>query len=167
MRSKNVPIVPPASGVAYKQVLVLRSVLDTIRAEVRLSPKTETGGALVGYLERDGVLIVTHACGPGPRSELRRTSVLIDGKHAGAFCTQMYKQSGGCLDYVGDWHRHPGWSLEASDHDLSAMLTIEEADCCSVPYPVSAIYRSFPEKLVVYALFHNRLRKIVTGWASE
>ena len=82
----------------YESVLILRSVLDVIRTEVKKAPRTETGGALAGYLHENHV-VVTHACGPGPRAELKRTSVLIDGQYADAFCTRLFKQSHGRIDH--------------------------------------------------------------------
>lgn len=153
-----------SKAIIYERVLILQSVLDFIRAEVRKAPRVETGGALAGYLSRENRVTITHACGPGPRAELKRTSVLIDGQHAHAFCTQLFKQSGGRLDYVGDWHRHPGWSLKTSDQDLDAMLTIKESNCCSLPYPITAIYRSTPEKLLTYALIGEKLKRVPSKW---
>lgn len=151
----------------YSQILVLPSVLDTIRREVRLAPRTETGGALVGYLDCSGILIVTDACGPGPRAELKRMSVLIDGQYAHKFCTEVFNRSSGHLDYVGDWHRHLGWSLKASAQDLNAMLTIEESKCCSVPYPITAIYRCIPEHMVTYALADQMLKRVKMRWGDN
>jgi integrative and conjugative element protein (TIGR02256 family) len=146
---------------------MLRSTLDVIREEVRRTPKTETGGALVGYLSTEGALVVTHASGPGPRAKLKARSVLIDGKHAQDFCTRLFAESEGQLDYVGDWHRHPGWSLAASEHDLQAMLTIAESGCCTNANPLSAIYRSWPEHLVTYALVRGRLRSVPMEWVER
>jgi integrative and conjugative element protein (TIGR02256 family) len=148
----------------YDQVLITRNVLEVIRAEVRGVGKVETGGAMVGYLEFPNSLVVTHASGPGPRAELNSTSVLIDGRYAHAFCTRLFEESGGRLDYVGDWHRHLGWSLESSDRDLEAMLTIARAKCCSVRYPVSAIYRLRPEHMIVYVLRARRLKRAPIRW---
>jgi integrative and conjugative element protein (TIGR02256 family) len=146
---------------SYCHVILFESVLRVIRSEVSQSPKVETGGALVGYLTPENLLIITHACGPGPRAELRPASVLIDGRHAGRFCTDLYKRSNGRLDYVGDWHKHPAWSpLRASDQDLSAMMTIKDSNCCSVPFPVSLIYRPFPERLVIFALSGESLHPV-------
>jgi integrative and conjugative element protein (TIGR02256 family) len=146
---------------SYSHAILLESVMTTIRFEVAKAPKVETGGALAGYITSENLLIITHASGPGPRAELRPTSVLIDGQHAHRFCTNLHERSSGRLDYVGDWHRHPGWSpLRASDQDLSAMMTIKEANCCSVPFPITAIYRSRPEKLIMYALNGEVLQKI-------
>jgi integrative and conjugative element protein (TIGR02256 family) len=151
----------------YKHVFIVRSILDVIRAEVRRAGRRETGGALVGYLSPESTLFVTHASGPGPRAQLQLTSVLIDGQYAHEFCTRIFTSSGGRLDYVGDWHRHLGWSLAASDQDLEAMLTISDSNCCSLPYPLTAIYRSFPERMVTHALNNRRLRPVAMNWLDK
>jgi len=152
------------TAIVYQRILIQQDVLEFIRKEVRKSPRTETGGALAGFLSHDNSVIITHACGPGPRAELKRYSVLIDGKHADAFCTRLYKSSGGQLDYVGDWHRHPGWSLRTSFQDLDAMRIIRDANCCSIPLPITAIYRSTPEKLLTYVLRDDKLRRVKMKW---
>jgi len=148
----------------YDRIYIVRSVLEVIRAEVRRAGRVETGGAMVGYQSSLNSLVITHASGPGSRSELNPTNVLIDGQCAQAFCTRMFDSSGGQLDYVGDWHRHLGWSLAASDRDLEAMLTIGQSKCCSVKYPVSAIYRLRPEHMVAYALHDRRLKRVRIKW---
>jgi integrative and conjugative element protein (TIGR02256 family) len=150
----------------YDQIFILRSVLEVVRAEVRLAGRVETGGAMVGFLSLPNSLVITHVSGPGPRGELNPTNVLIDGQYAYAFCTQMFDDSGGQLDYVGEWHRHPGWSLAASGQDLEAMLTISRSKCCSVKYPVSAIYRLQPERMVAYALENRRLKRVRIKWVD-
>jgi len=168
LRSQSDPGVPPVSSILYERAFVVRTILEVIRAEVEYSRKTETGGALTGYLAAGNTLIITHACGPGPRAELKSASVLVDGQHAQAFCSRIFTESSGRFDYVGDWHRHPGWApLKASEQDLAAMLMIAQANCCSVPFPVSAIYRRSPEKLVLYALYHKRLRELPLSWIDK
>jgi integrative and conjugative element protein (TIGR02256 family) len=152
------------SQLTYDRVLIVRSVLEFIRAEVRRVGKVETGGALVGYQDGPKSLVVTNASGPGPRSELSPSHVLIDGQYADAFCTRIFENSRGRLDYVGDWHRHVGWSLAASSRDLQAMLAIKESGCCSVDYPVSAIYRLRPEHMVLYVLQGRSLKRVRTRW---
>ena len=152
------------SQLMYDQIFIVRSVLEVIRAEVRRAGRVETGGAMVGYEAHSNSLVVTHASGPGPKSELNPTNVLIDGQYAHSFCTRIFHDSGGRLDYVGDWHRHLGWSLRASGRDLQAMLTIAESQCCSVKYPVSAIYRLRPEHMVAYVLQNHRLKRVPLKW---
>lgn len=136
----------------YHHVYIVRAVLDTIRSEVsRTSPYVETGGPLAGYIS-DGTLVVTHAAGPGPRAKLRPTSVTIDGVHAQGFCDAVYHDSQGAFDFVGDWHRHLGWSLRPSEEDVKAMRLLASWPYCPVSHPVSVIYRSFRESLAVYTL---------------
>jgi len=151
----------------YERILMFRSVLDTIRAEVKCTGKVETGGAMVGYEAPDDSLVVTHVCGPGPRAVLSRMSVLVDGQHAHAFCSRIFRESNGRLDYVGDWHRHLGWSLASSEQDLQAMLTIAQAKCCSAKYPVSAIYRLRPEGIKAYLLRNGRLVPVRVKWVDR
>lgn len=139
----------------YRQVFITRACLRIIRAEVSKAKRTETGGALIGYTTIDKALVVTGASGPGPRAKLHRTSVLIDGKFADEFCKLAFKQTQGRCDYVGDWHRHTGWSLEASADDVAAMQTMAEWISTPVAQPISVIYRAWPPKIQTY-LFNNR-----------
>lgn len=125
-------------------------MLVSIRNEVRLTPRTETGGPLVGYIARNMVLIVTHASGPGPLAQLKPRSVLIDGAYAQRYCDEMLRKSNGRLDYVGDWHRHRGFSLRTSPDDVDAMKTMAEFEHCPIRHPVSLIYSRYPERVVVY-----------------
>ncbi len=136
----------------YRHIFIVRSVLETIRREVRQARWRETGGALVGYVSDDGAVVATSASGPGKRARRRRNSVLIDGVHAQTFCDAIYKESGGCFDYVGDWHRHPGQSLGASVRDREAMRIVAESASCPLHHPISLIYRNRREALAVYTL---------------
>ena len=151
----------------YDRVLLFRSVLDTIRAEVRSAGKIETGGAMVGYESQGNTLTITDVSGPGPRAQLARKSVLIDGQYAARFCFRIHSESGGQIDYVGDWHRHLGWSLKSSDLDVKAMQTIQDAKCCSVRYPVSVIYRSRPEGIAAYLLERGELHPVRVKWLER
>jgi integrative and conjugative element protein (TIGR02256 family) len=134
----------------YRHVFLVEAVLNTFRSEARRAGWCETGGPLVGYLSDDGAVVVTGAGGPGPRAQRRLTSVQIDGRHATAFCSQIYHQSNGSFDYVGDWHRHTLWSLKPSKSDEQAMMVLSES--CLLGAPISLIYRRLPESMAVYVL---------------
>ncbi len=136
----------------YRHVFVVGAVIDTIRREVRRAGRKETGGPLVGYISQDGALVATHASGPGKNGRLRRTSVFIDGAYAQAFCDVIARESGGSLDYVGDWHRHPALSLQTSALDVTAMQTVAASTSCPIRNPISLIYRSNLEAFTVYVL---------------
>lgn len=136
----------------YRHVFTVGTVLQAIRREVQRAWFVETGGPLVGYVSVDDALVVTHAGGPGPRAVRQRHSVLIDGRHAQVFCDTSRRESAGRLDYVGDWHRHPGWSLAPSRYDVEAMQTVARFEHCPIRNPVSLIYRRWPEKYTVFVL---------------
>jgi integrative and conjugative element protein (TIGR02256 family) len=139
-----------APGMQFDQVLVLAEALSVIRAESRNVRRVETGGPLVGYVSEKNSLIVTNGTGPGPKAKLERYSVTIDGEHAQRFCDRMRLLSHGRIDYVGDWHRHPGLSLNPSEHDVSAMRTMAAFEYSPTRHPISLIYRRCPEAFKIY-----------------
>jgi integrative and conjugative element protein (TIGR02256 family) len=110
----------------------------------------ETGGPLVGYVAKDGALVVVDADGPGPKAKLARYSVTIDGEHAQKFCDQASRDSNGRIDYVGDWHKHPGISLRPSEHDIFAMKTMANFKFSPTKHPISLIFRRLPEAWQAY-----------------
>lgn len=141
----------------YRHIFIVQSVLTMIRKEVRRARFTETGGPLAGYVSEDRDIVVTHAAGPGPRAKLSPFSVMIDGKHAQQFCDKVNRRTEGRIDYVGDWHRHLGWSLKASTDDLLAMREMAAFEYCPIVNPISLIYRKRPEEYVVYILNEENL----------
>jgi integrative and conjugative element protein (TIGR02256 family) len=125
--------------VICQKVVLSAAALRQIRAEIRRVKRFETGGALVGEV-LDGTVRVTAASGPGPQAESRFTSILIDGDHATTFRDQEFDRSNGRIDYVGDWHCHPGWSLTPSSRDNHAMEVMAEHTPAVDYCPVSLIF---------------------------
>lgn len=136
----------------YRHAFIVEKVIEVFRAESRLVGWRETGGPLAGYLSGDGAVVVTHAGGPGPRAVVGPFSVQIDGEHATAFCDQIYRESQGSFDYIGDWHRHIGWALKPSPPDEQAIRDVAVSGSCSLEAPTSIIYRRIPEGLCAYSL---------------
>lgn len=136
-------------NVHFDRVVVLPKCLSVMRAESRAAHRIETGGPLVGYVE-GGLLIVTGAAGPGPKSKLERYSVTIDGEYAQKYCDQVRRDSNGLADYVGDWHKHTGISLKPSPPDIFAIKTMANFEFSPTKNPISLIYRRWPEAMRVY-----------------
>lgn len=133
----------------FDQVIIIQKCLLFFRAESKRARGTETGGPLVGYVTPENVLIIVDAAGPGPRAVLKRYSVTIDGEYAQRFCDAAGNMSDGRVDYVGV-HRHTGISLRPSPHDVYAMKIMAEFTYSPTKFPVSLIYRKWPEALVLY-----------------
>jgi len=144
----------------YRQIFVSNRCMGVIQREVSIAKGTETGGSLVGYQTVDSALVITDACGPGPKAILKRTSVQIDGAFSDIFCKASRVASNGAYDYVGDWHRHTGWSLDPSEADNAAMKKMSDwASCPSRPL-VSLIYRKWPKGCRVYAFTARMLTPV-------
>ncbi len=109
---------------------------------------------MAGYVGPDGDLIITNVSGPGTRASCQLFAVQVDGNHAQEFCDQVYHDSQGKCDYIGDWHCHPGFSLRPSKSDHSAMKLIAETGGI-IPNPVSLIYSRLTGKFKTYEWTEN------------
>lgn len=117
----------------------------------------ETGGALVGYLNDSREVIITDACGPGPRAESQLLSIKIDGEYTGNFCNEVFRKSNGRYDYIGDWHCHPSFYIRPSEMDRLTMVELSEVE--GLPdFPISVIFSRFTRGFEVYYL--NREKKL-------
>lgn len=133
----------------FDRILLSARCLSIIKNMSRKACCVETGGPLVGYIA-NRTLVATNAAGPGPRAKLQRYSVTIDGEHAQKFCDEMVRKSEGRIDYIGDWHKHTGFSLEPSDHDAIAMRTMATFEHSPTQNPISLIFRIWPQAFIVY-----------------
>lgn len=115
------------------------SVLLNIRAWAKSEPHCEIGGPMVGYVDENCKLVITHVGGPGPRGKCLPLSVTIDGKHSQEFCDRIHQETNGTCDFVGDWHCHPGFSFSPSSDDSRAMQLLANTPGL-IANPVSLIY---------------------------
>lgn len=147
----------------YRHLFIVKSVLDVFRHESSLVGFKETGGGLLGYISKDKATVVTHACGPGPKAILTVKKVILDGQFIQEFADKMYEQSNYLFDYIGDWHRHLGYSLTPSTKDIIAMK-LAAGHPGMLENPISIIYRSGTffktELLKAYVYVNQELRPI-------
>lgn len=101
----------------------------------------ETGGLLLGW--RNGAdVVVSHVVGPGPGAQHEPTTFHPDSVWQAARVAELYEQSGRRLDYLGDWHTHPGgrpWPSRRDERTLRHIAASPEARC---PDPVMVILGS-------------------------
>ncbi len=97
----------------------------------------ETGGALVGFISPDGV-VITHATGPGPGAERERATFRRDGESTQDAVNRIFDETGGNSDYVGEWHSHPA-PMGPSAMDRRAMRRISGSPMYRTPEPVLVI----------------------------
>lgn len=120
---------------------VYRSMADEAQRHV----PNETGGVLLGYWsEREGEPVVTHCLGPGPDAVHQRSRFVPDHHFHVVEIARLYRTSGRRMEYLGDWHTHPGNRAYLSDLDLQTLKCIAVAPKARAPRPVMAVLAPGP-----------------------
>lgn len=89
------------------RLMIHASVLDFIEQESAKAPRTETGGVIAGCGDlRSAEVHVTHASKPGPRARRTMFSFSRDTNYCQQFLDKLAVDSGGTIDYLGEWHKH-------------------------------------------------------------
>lgn len=114
------------------------SCWEEMVTEARRHGRLETGGVLLGW--RNGVdVVVSHVVGPGPDAQHDRTAFHPDSAWQAATIGELYEESGRRLEYLGDWHTHPGgrpWPSRRDERTLRRIAVASEARC---PDPIMVI----------------------------
>lgn len=95
-----------------------RSILD----ECLATPKTETGGILMGKKIKGDRLVVPFALGPGRNPMRTRLRFSPDVEWQQVYLERLFNRYG--VNYVGSYHRHPGYNCTPSFIDLKAARQI-------------------------------------------
>lgn len=121
----------------------------------------ETGGILMGRWESALVASVNVLIGAGPDATHERYLFRPDHSWQKQAMVQLYEQSGRMLEYLGDWHTHPGEDTSPSRRDVATARLIRDHRRARAPRPVMlimAISDDEQEEPVPYFL-HRRLRR--------
>lgn len=95
------PFIPSA------RLLIDDAVVEVVMGNRQLkSTDTESGGILLG-LRREDHLHVTGLTVPCPGDKRSRTSFQRKDKFHQVRALAAWRESGGVMDYIGEWHSHP------------------------------------------------------------
>lgn len=109
-----------------------------IGTETQKRHRTETGGALFGYVS-DNDIVVACAYGPGPRARHRRTSFDPDPRMTGALIQAVRAASDGRYRYLGSWHSHPHGRARPSAQDVRTTEDVARQRDVLLPSPLVLI----------------------------
>lgn len=109
-----------------------------MRSEATRRGGLETGGVLLGWRERDDV-VVTHVVGPGPLASHEAKAFSPDSEWQAAQIAELYEASGRRLAYLGDWHTHPVGVARPSRRDEATLVRIASTRSARCPDPVMVI----------------------------
>lgn len=102
----------------------------------RMYPQ-ETGGILIGRFEREHVFI-DYATAPGPEAQHTIYEFKRNGDYSQEVLDNTVAESGGLVDYIGEWHSHPLKS-RSSLKDMMAMQWIANNKKYAIQYPVMGL----------------------------
>jgi integrative and conjugative element protein (TIGR02256 family) len=86
--------------------------------------------------------VVTHAVGPGPSALHEPKAFSPDSEWQAAQIAELYECSERRLDYLGDWHTHPGGVARPSRRDEATLVKIASTRSARCPEPVMVILGS-------------------------
>ncbi len=124
---------------SFRSATLSPLALGKIKSFIRKDRRFEIGGPMVGHVSSTNVIYIEDVEGPGPRGICLPYNVTIDGQHSQRFCDEAHEKSNGKWDYIGDWHCHPGISMQPSSGDSEAIRLMAETSGLTAS-PVSLIY---------------------------
>ncbi len=122
---------------SVRDVRLTSDALTCLVVESRDKAPNESGGILVGRFVGNQ-LFVPEAVGPGPRAMHAPRAFRRDGKYAQRELDRLYADSGGALDYVGEWHSHL-LPMGPSSRDRRSMRWVAENPRYALSRPILII----------------------------
>lgn len=107
------------------RVILQRSAYRKLLEFCQDSHNDEKGGIILGvYRLKDGVWIVKKIMQPSVRNRSGKTWLIRDYKDAQAYIDRLFIESGGVLNYLGDWHTHPDKDPTPSQLDMETLKAV-------------------------------------------
>lgn len=127
-----------ADGVVKRRTLLIAREAEALILELsRAEYPRETGGVVAGFTSTERI-VITHATGPGPRSERARATFRRDGASTQQAIDRIFAETSGVSDYIGEWHSHPS-PVGPSAMDRHAMMRISRSLAYRTPEPLLVI----------------------------
>lgn len=143
-----------APKVPFSAIVISENVIKKIKELGFCSKKIETGGVLVGtildyedMLANSKVLFVTHCTGPGPKAKRLATYFDRDVHYCNKLVALYCKMTKGTLNYVGEWHTHPSFSVSPSNLDDKSLYRITKEMGYKLGTPLSIIQSNISENI--------------------
>ncbi len=139
------------------ELLITRGVIRTIETECLRNPHTETGGMLLGTMERYIAISATTA---GQDAVKTATSYFNDEKYDHHILQETVRKYDGHVKSIGFWHKHPAGLRHPSMGDLAEACRVvnsisPEGDNRPVFFMIAILSRSLD--LFAYVLNHNMI----------
>ncbi len=132
------------------------SAIELMTYQADVHEPLETGGILLGIASREDIWI-EEAIGPGPLAKHEKSCFVPDHEYQERAIEAAYVESGHRIQYLGDWHTHPGGPLVLSRSDRRTFKAIARYQPARQPRPVMLILAGgFPWKLGVWRITRSQ-----------
>jgi integrative and conjugative element protein (TIGR02256 family) len=125
---------PPAGPIELPDATV-----EFLRRHAQLGFALETGGVLAGFLRRDDVWVVSHPMQPSPRNRAGRFWLKRHRGDAQKFVEDAYYETGGIVNYLGEWHTHPEPTPSPSSDDRQMFRGLLQTSRLEIQFLVGVI----------------------------
>lgn len=123
----------------FGQIEIPVAVTTYLRRYCQKRGAAETGGALGGYFQKGGRLVISHVMPPSPRN---KAGVFWLKRHRGdaqTFVNSVFSDTKGAANYVGEWHTHPEPHPTPSGHDYKMMADLLKRSKLEISFLVGII----------------------------
>ena len=139
-------------------LILPRTILvDLVRDAVMFAPN-ETGGILMGSSERLSRVEVRTMVGSGPEAIHERTTFEPDQRWQESEIERLWRRDP-TLEYLGDWHSHPGGGASPSRRDRAVLDLIASSPAARCPRPIMLIIAVAANRLELAALSRQGRRQ--------
>jgi [CysO sulfur-carrier protein]-S-L-cysteine hydrolase len=142
-----VKYIEPKSGIS---AFLSEIILDKIRAHIASHSPKEFGGIFSG-LRRESSYFIIDIVLP-EKYENSRVQFTRHPDNLNIYLKNVYGNTSGAIEYLGEWHSHPGGSNRFSGHDLTTMKAIASDDGVKMENPLLLII-AHPPKKTEFALY--------------
>lgn len=111
----------------YK-VQICAQVIDQIKEEYRNSKYFENGGILLGRIVRNKSMVILEQARVVRSKRKFRLAYVRNNKKAQKLINEIWTESKGVVNYIGEWHTHPNIAPIPSNTDRNTIVeqTVEK-----------------------------------------
>lgn len=140
------------------ELILTNKVYRSIHDECMSFPDLETGGILIGKKINDNYIVVPFSLGSGLRTLRTRIRYSPDVGWQQFYLEKLFNRYG--VNYVGSYHRHPGYNCIPSAQDFKAASHIVTDPSWNVTEAVFPIINLNGDRIVFYPYHFTRNSKI-------
>jgi len=126
-------------GLNEKKVFICKEVYKLMKREAKSTDNLETGGVLIGHINKNGEFIIRKTTVPGPNAIKKESYFLKDKEFTQKELENAFQNFGSKGLYLGEWHYHPQGTNSPSGIDVKSLTEIAKQDTYRIDSPLLII----------------------------